>query len=70
MLSHIPAIMPCITTEKKTLQFAQLAIGSIYRKANILTILAHTVTRKQFHAKFRYLIFKFIETTTDLENNL
>jgi hypothetical protein len=35
----IPAIMPCITHSKKTLQFAQLAIGSttgsIYSKADI-----------------------------------
>ena len=52
LVPHIPAIMPCITPGKKTLQFAQLAIGSPYPmaigshylKVNIWTILAHTST--------------------------
>ncbi|KAK6305242.1 hypothetical protein J4Q44_G00240220 [Coregonus suidteri] len=57
--------MPCITPGKKTLQFAQLAIGSTigitypmaigstYPKSNIWTIVAPTATRMHFHARLR-----------------
>jgi hypothetical protein len=38
---------------RKTLQFAQLVIGSTYPKTNIWTILTHTATRMLFHARFR-----------------